>query len=104
MAKGFTRLLKNGVPFHWDEVSQDSFGVLRDSLIRASLIYPQNYQSDYFLYLTTTDTNNTMILVQEEDGIDHPIYYLSCNLNDTEVNYTYIDNLALATVQVVQIF
>ena len=32
------------------------------------------------------------------------IYYLSHNLNDKEVKYTYIEKLALAAVQVVQIF
>ena len=45
-----------------------------------------------------------MVLVQEENGIEHTIYYLSRNLNDTEVKYTYIEKLALAAVQVVQIF
>ena len=40
MAKGFTWLLKKGLPFHWDEVAQDSFGVIKYTLIRASLIYP----------------------------------------------------------------
>ena len=45
-----------------------------------------------------------MVLVLEEDGIEHMIYYLSDNLNDMEVKYSYAKNLALAAVQVVQIF
>ena len=45
-----------------------------------------------------------MVLVQEEDGVEHLIYYLSRNLNDTEVKYSYIENLSLAAVQAVQIF
>ena len=45
-----------------------------------------------------------MVLVQEESGIEHPIYYLSCNLNDTESKYSHVKNLALAAVQVVQRF
>lgn len=32
MAKGFTRLLKKGIPFHWDQVAQTSFDALKYSL------------------------------------------------------------------------
>ena len=104
MAKGFTRLLKIRVPFHWDQVSQASFDVVKDTLVRASLMYPPNYQSDYFLYIATVEMTIAMVLVQVEDGIEHPIYYLSRNLNDTEVKYSYVENLSLVVVQVVQRF
>ena len=43
-----------------------------------------------------------MVLVQVENGIEHPIYYLSHNLNDTEVKYSYVENLASVDLQVVQ--
>ena len=104
MAKGFTRLLKKGIPFHWDQVAQASFDALKDTLIRASLMYSPNYQNDYYLYLATADTTIGMVLVQEENGIEHPIYYLSHNLNDTESKYSYVEKLALAAVQAVQRF
>ena len=64
MAKGFTRLLKKGIPFHWDKVAQASFDVFKDTLVWGSLMYPPNYQSDYFLYIDTTDTTISMVLVQ----------------------------------------
>ena len=64
-------------------------------------MYSPNYQNDYFLYLATTDTTIATVLVQEEDRIEHPIYYLSF---DTEVKHSYVEKLALASVQVVQIF
>lgn len=104
MAKGFTPLLKKGIPFHWDQVAQASFDALKDTLIRASLLYSPNNQNDYFVYLAAADTTIRMVLVQEEDGIEHMIYYLSRNLNDTEVKYSYVENLALSIVQAVQRF
>ena len=104
MAEGFTRLLKKGVPFHWDQVAQASFDAVKDTLVRTSLMYPPNYQNDYFLYIVATETTIAMVLVQVEDGIEHLIYYLSRNLNDTEVKYSYMEKLALAAVQAVQIF
>ena len=54
--------------------------------------------------MITVDTTIAMVLVQEEDGIEHSIYYMSRNLNDTEVKYSYVEKLALAAIQVVQIF
>jgi len=104
MSKGFTCLLKKGIPFHWDQVAQGSFDALKDPLIRVSLMYSPNYQNKYFMCLATVDTTIVMGLVQEEDGIEHLIYYFSCNLNDTEVKYSYIKKLSLAAVQDVKIF
>ena len=63
MAKGFTRLLKNEIPFHWDNILQASFDVAKDTLVQASLMYPSNYQSDYFLYTVSTDMTISMVLV-----------------------------------------
>ena len=104
MAKGFTRLLKNGVPFHWDQVAQAYFYVFKEHLVRKSLMYPPNYSNDYFLYIYAAEKTIAMVLVQIEDGIEHLIYYLSRNLNDAEVKYSYVETLSLAVVQAVQIF
>ena len=104
MAKGFTHLLKKEIPFHWDQVAQASFDALKDTLIRASLMYSPNYQNEYFLYLAAANTTIGMVLVQEEDVIEHLIYSLSHNLNDTEVKYSYVEKLALVIVQVAQRF
>ena len=44
-----------------------------------------------------------MVLVQADDAlVEHVIYYLSQNLVDTELRYTHVENLALATVHAVQ--
>lgn len=56
------------------------------------------------MYLATENTTIAMVLVQEEDGIENYIYYLSHNINDIEIKYTYIEKLTLAVVQVVQRF
>ena len=104
MAKGFTWLLKMGIPFHWDQVVQASFDAGKETFVWASLMCPPNYQSDYFLYIVAADTTIAMVLVQVENGIEHLIYYLSRNLNDMEVKYSYVEKLALEAVQFVQRF
>ena len=42
-----------------------------------------------------------MVLVQEEDAMEHLIYYLSHNLKDTKVKYSYMEELAFDSVQAV---
>ena len=96
--------MKKEVSFKRDQVAQASFDALKGSLIKASLMYAANYQKDFNLYLATANTTIAMVLVQEDNGIEHPIYYLICNLNDTESKYTYVENLALAAVQAIQRF
>ena len=96
--------MKKEVPFVWDQAAQASFDALKDSLTKASLMYTPDYQRDFNLYLAAADTTIAMVLIQEVDGIEHPIYYLSRNLNDTESKYSYVEKLALAAVQVIQRF
>ena len=83
---------------------QASFNAFKDHLVRASVMYTPNYQNDYFLYIIADEITIAMVFVQVEDGIEHPIYYLSRNLNDTEFKYSYVENISLEVVQVVQIF
>ena len=40
-------------------------------------MYAPDYQKDFNLYLAAIDTTIEMVLVQEDNGIEHPIYYLS---------------------------
>ena len=67
-------------------------------------MYAPDYQRDFNLYLAVVDTTIAMVLLQEDNGIEHPIYYLSRNLNDIERKYSYVEKLALTAVQVIQRF
>lgn len=72
---------------------------------KISLISP-DYQRHYFLYLDVAiSIIAAMVFIQEDDmGIEHPIYYLSWNLNNTEIQYTHVEKLALVVVQSIHIF
>jgi hypothetical protein len=50
---GFTRLLKKGYEFVWDETANKAFEALKLSLTRTPLLFPPDYSRDYFLYLVT---------------------------------------------------
>jgi hypothetical protein len=95
-------LLKKGVPFVWDEFTQQSFNVLKNALMFAPLLSPPDYSRDFFLYITTMKSTIGMVLVQEDDRMqDHVIYYLSRGIIWPELNYFHVEKLALASIHVV---
>eukprot|EP00253_Pinus_taeda_P029816 PITA_29816 len=105
ITKGFTRLLIQNTPFFWDEIAQKPFDALKHALTHAPLLHPPNYNQDYFLYLAAFYSTIGMVLVQEDEfNVEHVIYYLSRTLNPTELKYSHVEKLALATVQAVQRF
>jgi hypothetical protein len=78
ITKGFMRLLKKGVPFYWDQVTQRSFKALKQAFMSIPLLQLTNYNKYFLLYLTTTKSTIGMILVQENDLLEeHVIYYLN---------------------------
>jgi hypothetical protein len=77
ITKGFMHLLKKGVPFHWDEVTQCSFKSFKHILTSDPLLRPPNYNKNFLLYLATADSTIGMVLVQEDDLLEeNVIYYL----------------------------
>lgn len=86
-------------------MTQKDFDALKDVLVWASLLYPPNYQRDYFLYLIAVVTTIVMVLFREDDLRDeHPIYYLSWNISENEIEYSHFEKFALVVLQVVQKF
>ena len=75
MARGYTQLLKQGIPFCWDDIAQKSFEALKTLLVNAPMLRPHNYHCDFFLYLAADFSTISMVLVQDDDdGNEHVIY------------------------------
>ena len=55
------------------------------------------------LYVAVSMEMIGMVLVQEDEELqEHVIYYLSQNLIDTEIRYSHVEKLSLATVHAIQ--
>lgn len=103
--KGFMRLLKKDVHFHWDEVAQCSFEALKHVLMSTPLLRPPNYSKDFLLYLVAVELTIGMVLVQGDDFLlEYVIYYLSRALVGPDLNYSHVEKLALAIVHAFQRF
>ena len=72
-------------------------------MLLAPLLRLPDYSHDFILYLATSESTIGVVLVQEDDKLqEHVVYYLSCALAGPELRYSHVENLALATVYVVQ--
>ena len=96
-------LLKQDIPFVWDETTQLDFEALNKSLLSAPFLCPPDYSRDFILYLAASESTIGVVLVQEDDKLqEHVIYYLSRALAVPELRYSHVEKLALAIVYVVQ--
>ena len=69
------------------------------------MIHPPNYSKDFLLYIATSATTITMVLVHDNiHGQEHVIYYASNNLIDSKTCYSHVEKLALAMVIAVKKF
>ena len=67
------------------------------------MLSPPDYSRDFFIYVAVSQKTIGMVLVQEDEELhEHVIYYLSRNLIDAEIHYSYVEKLSLATVHAVQ--
>jgi hypothetical protein len=70
-----------------------------------TILISLDYSRDYFLYLSSSDSTISMVLVQEDYSHDEDvIYYLSRSLMTNETKYMPMEKLALAVVQAIQSF
>ena len=74
LTKGFTQLLKKGYDFVWEDTAKKSFEALKLALTRTPLLFPPDYSQDYFLYLYSSDSTISMVLVQEDDHTMNMLY------------------------------
>ena len=78
-------LLNKDTSFFWDDQAQRAFDNLKHTLTHSPVIHPPDSSKYFLLYIASSTTTITMVLVQENpDGQEHMIYYASNNLMDSE--------------------
>ena len=69
------------------------------------MINPPDYLKDFLLYVDASTSTIGMVLTQEDqNSLEHVIYYASKNLLNSESRYSRVEKLALATVIAVNFF
>ena len=78
----FYQILRRSKDFQWMDECQSTFVDLKNYLSFAPLLGKPNPDEELFLYLSTSSTAMSAILVQEWDKVQRLIYYVSQTLRD----------------------
>ncbi|KAK3037168.1 hypothetical protein RJ639_031055 [Escallonia herrerae] len=84
--------------FEWTAECQKSFEELKNYLSSPLLLTKPVTGENLFLYMLISEVAVGTVLIQEEEGKQRPVYYISKVLQDVETRYPRIDKVALALV------
>ncbi|WVZ93032.1 hypothetical protein U9M48_039055 [Paspalum notatum var. saurae] len=100
IAKPMTGLLKNNVPFKWDDKCEDSFRCLKDNLTSALVLTLPDLQKDFVVYCDASRQGLECVLMQDNKVVS----YASRQLRAHEENYPTHDLELVAVVHELKIW
>ena len=87
----FFKALKKVKDFIWTDESQKAFEDLKRYMVEPPLLAKPNEEKVLYLYLDVSDKAISMVLVNEEEKIQKPVYYVSKTLHGSELKYSSIE-------------
>ena len=94
----FLLLLHKWKEFEWFEECVMAFQELKRYLSHPPIMSSPVVDEVLFAYLTVALYAISLVLIQVDNGIQRPVYYVSKSLNKTEVCYLPLENAILAVV------
>ena len=92
------RLLRKSTKFSWNDDCKKVFQNLKTTLTSPPILHKPDIHLLLLIYITTTNHTVNAALVQESVGIQHPIYFVSRTLQDSETRYQMVEKLAFSLV------
>ncbi|PKA55218.1 putative mitochondrial protein [Apostasia shenzhenica] len=92
----FFRCLRNNKVGQWTNECEAAFIEHKKYLTSAPILVAPKEGAVLSLYLGVSDTAVSAVLVNDDKGVQHPIFYISHILLDTESRYPTLEKLALA--------
>jgi len=92
------QLLKKSTRFTWTDDCEQIFQKLKITLTSPPILHKPDTSQPLLVYITATDNTVSAALVQEIEGIQHHVYFVSQTLQDPETRYQMVEKLALSLV------
>ena len=86
-------MLNKGEPnqIKWDAESNESFHTLKAALTQKPILRLRNFEKQFVLQTDASDSGLGAVLLQEYDGVNMPVMYISRKLNGAETRYSTIE-------------
>ena len=95
----FAPLLKKGAPFRWSTECQQAFEKVQDIMTKLLTVCAPTSGKPLRLYLVSNSQAIGALIAQEDgDGVEQPVYYVSCTLKDAESRYSGAERSCLALI------
>lgn len=95
----FTKLLRKGQSFEWEEVQQTAFKRLQQIMMNLPMVQAPVHKKPLLLYMATNSYVVGPLIAQEDGGgVEQPVYYISRALKDAETRYLRAERACLAIV------
>ena len=106
VAAPLTDLTKKNQPYivAWTQVHQDAFDELKSMIVKEPVLKMPNFEKPFYLQTDASDCGAGAALLQETDGVKHPIAYFSKKFSPQEKNYSVIEKECLALIMGIRKF
>ena len=98
MGHPYFQCLKRNSRFVWTRECEEAFLKLKEYLASPLVLCKPQLGTPLRLYFAVTERVISLVLVQEQDQVQKPIYFVSKVLQGPEVRYQAIEKAALTVV------
>ena len=84
--------------FEWSEDCVLAFQQLKEYLSQPPIMSSPEVDKVLFAYIAVAPHVVSLVLVQDDNGVQRPVYYISKSLHEVEVHYLPLEKAILAIV------
>ena len=98
-------MLKKDREVKWLDQDRQSFEAIKHALIEAPVLIAPDYTKDFAIFsFASEDTIVAVLLQQNSNGLEQPIYFFSKTLRDLELKYNTMEKQAYGLVEALKFF
>ena len=97
-------LLRKNTKFEWSEKTEQAFVDIKSRLASRPILIPPDYSKPFIVAVDASDFAIGASLIQEVDGLERPVCFISRKLTSPQRNYSVIEKEAFALLTAVRSF
>ena len=92
IAQPLYKLQKKNTKFQWTQTKENTFRELKENLIKAPILSFPNFDKQFIIRTDASyDVLGGVLIQKDNEGVEHPIFYVSRTLKKYELNYSVTD-------------